>query len=121
MAAVVAWRSSVGGSPIMPAFNTPPMRGCSWAAAGHAKARVSTSAIRTCMSRLLSSESLLWSLEDLANGGDDRVGIRRREGFQGRTERNRRVRAVDAHDRRVEIVEALLHDHPRQPEIGRAH
>jgi len=34
MTAVVQCRSSVGGSPIIAAFSTPPARGVSWAAAG---------------------------------------------------------------------------------------
>src|SRR5882762_2775451 len=39
MTAVVAWRSSVGASPMSPALSTPPMRGCSCACAAGAAAR----------------------------------------------------------------------------------
>src|SRR5574342_1024321 len=50
--AVVAWRSSVGASPIIPALSTPPMRGCSCAVAAGAmvkSARTASVAIRIIM------------------------------------------------------------------------
>src|SRR6266498_2348655 len=42
MTAVVACRSRVGASPMSPALSTPPMRGCSWAWAPGAVARMSS-------------------------------------------------------------------------------
>src|SRR5438093_6654854 len=40
MTAVVTCRSSVGGSPIIPALSTPPIRGCSCAATAGTKVRI---------------------------------------------------------------------------------
>src|SRR5215469_16460930 len=42
MTAVVAWRSSVGASPMSPALSTPPVRGCSCANAPGRETRVSS-------------------------------------------------------------------------------
>src|SRR3970282_1992250 len=44
MTAVVACRSSVGASPIIPALSTPPVRGCSCAVAAGAVVRNTTAA-----------------------------------------------------------------------------
>src|SRR5688572_31262049 len=44
--AVVACRSSVGGSPIIAAFITPPMRGVSWATAGATREKTTARATR---------------------------------------------------------------------------
>src|SRR6266436_316165 len=47
MTAVVACRSRVGASPMSPALSTPPMRGCSWARAEGAVARISSESSAT--------------------------------------------------------------------------
>src|SRR2546430_4158215 len=56
MTAVVTCRSSVGGSPIIPALSTPPIRGCSCAATAGTKVRIAraTSAARRMIMGVLS-------------------------------------------------------------------
>src|SRR5215468_8689693 len=85
--AVVAWRSSVGASPIMPALSTPPMRGCSCAVAAGAAAR-------TARARTAGSRGIMGSLSE-------RPDVR--AAFPGeRLERHLGLRAVlEAHDHRL--------------------
>src|SRR5437667_2743529 len=58
---------------------------------------------------------LLALLQHLADGGDDLVGVGRGEFLERRAERDGHVGAGDARDRRVELVEALLHQDPGEP------
>src|SRR3990167_8170209 len=98
MTAVVVCRSSDGGSPIIAALSTPPGFGCSWAYAANADPST-----RTHARRILTMSGAPFGgaeplFQDLADRGDDRIGIGGHELLERRAERDRHVRARPARD-----------------------